>query len=295
MKNDRLRIVILGSSGLLGSRLVPFLLNQKHQLILSHDIHDGTRVVDVLDYCSAAQFFDVHKPDVIINLVALTNVDQCEKIPNLSYKINVKPVENVVKWIQLNKSECHLVHLSTDHLYDGKGPHAEDDISPTNYYAYSKYLSELIAAQVNASILRTNFFGKSAVKNRSSFTDWIYSEMSAGVQLNTYDDIFFNPLSMHSLVKVIEVVSRKKYPGTYNVGSKSGMSKSDFIQVFAKCVGCNLALLNRVSYDEFNFSNVRRPKDMTMNVQKFESAYQWPMKTLAEEIALVSQEYCHEC
>lgn len=294
MKNDRLRIAILGSSGLLGSSLVPFLLSQNHKLLLSHNINN-IRIIDALDYNSVEYFFDAHKPDVIINLVALTNVDKCEKNPNLSYRINVKPVENIVKWMQLGKSKCHLVHLSTDHLYDGEGPHTEDDISLVNYYAYSKYLAELTAMQVGASILRTNFFGKGRVKRRASFTDWIYSAISSGMRLNTYDDIFFNPISMQTLVKVIEFFSKEKKSGTYNVGSRSGMSKSNFIQVFTKCVGGNLALLNSGSYDEFNLSEVRRPKDMTMNIKKFESEYGGPMKTLAEEIALVSREYCYEC
>jgi dTDP-4-dehydrorhamnose reductase len=65
-------------------------------------------------------------PDIIINLAALANVDICERHPQLAYLSNVKIVENLASSIRNLPIRCHLVHLSTDQVYDGAGPHREE-------------------------------------------------------------------------------------------------------------------------------------------------------------------------
>jgi dTDP-4-dehydrorhamnose reductase len=89
------------------------------------------------------------EPEIIVNLAALTNVDLCERHPQLAYLSNVKIVENLASSIRNLPIRCHLVHLSTDQVYDGAGPHKEEDITLSNYYAFSKYASELAAERAS--------------------------------------------------------------------------------------------------------------------------------------------------
>ncbi len=131
---------------------------------------------------------DACVPDVIINLAALTNVDTCEAKPQQAYLLNVKVVENLVDWIRLrglsDRAGCHLVHVSSDQVYDVTetevGPHTEDSVTVANIYAFSKIASELAALQAYACVLRTNFFGKSAREGRASFSDWLAKSFAGG-------------------------------------------------------------------------------------------------------------------
>ena len=152
------RVLVTGAQGLLGSTLVPHLQACGHE-VFRHgrkgDIDVGADLIDVGQVNAA---LDQVAPEVVINLAALTDVDECERSPKLAYLSNVLIVENLVKWIQNNGNTCHLVQLSTDQVYDGLGPHMESDITLTNYYGFSKYAGELAAATVPSTILRTNFF-----------------------------------------------------------------------------------------------------------------------------------------
>ena len=71
----------------------------------------------------------------------------------------VKNIVNAVKRSQLNKNP-HLIQISTDQIYSGKGPHKESKIKLINHYARTKYNGEKEALKIKSTILRTNFIGK---------------------------------------------------------------------------------------------------------------------------------------
>ncbi len=82
------------------------------------------------------------KPDVIIHAAAMTQVDQCEMEHDLCWKANVTGVENLID--ACAKNQTHLVHVSTDFIFDGtmdrltKLPFPD----PVNFYGESKFAAE---------------------------------------------------------------------------------------------------------------------------------------------------------
>jgi dTDP-4-dehydrorhamnose reductase len=249
-----------------------------------------------VDYSCAASVNKVLNqcnPAFIINLVALTNVDACESNPHLAYIANVGVIERICRWMK-NKSSCHLIHISTDHVYDGLGPHAEDDISIVNYYGLSKYAGELAASLVPSTILRTNFFGRSASASRDSFSDWVYSSLIDEKPISVFEDVFFSPLSISSLVNFIYLVTLNPVVGVFNLGSRDGLTKADFVYFFAEVLGVTTSNVSRCSYKEYNFT-VPRPSDMRMNSKRFEAIYtQGNLPTLEDEIISIKGDYCNE-
>ena len=173
-----MRIVVLGASGRLGSYLFPFLRSCGHEVLSLSRRAKGDLQADLTDISEVELVLDKVRPDSIVNLAAETNIDSCEEFPQDAYLANVKIVENLVKWIGGNGNSSHLVQLSTDHVYDGIGPHSEEDISPLNYYGFSKYAAELLATKVNSTILRTNFFGRTQIPGRMSYSDWLIDSLT---------------------------------------------------------------------------------------------------------------------
>ena len=72
-------------------------------------------------------------------------------------------IKNIVNsLIETNLSEkIFLLHLSTDQVYSGKGPHRENFTNPINNYGKTKLKGEGFVKKINGCILRTNFVGKS--------------------------------------------------------------------------------------------------------------------------------------
>lgn len=294
MKNiieDKKRLLVLGSGGLLGSGFVKgeYLLGWE---VLAHGRFAGANCsADLSKANEVVAMLDDWQPDVLLNLVGLTNVDHCESFPNDAYIGNVKTLENVVSWIKKQEKSVHLVHISTDQVYDGLGPHSEEHVSLTNCYAFSKYTGELIANSVDTTILRTNFFGKSICINRNSLTDWLYSELSSEENIQVFEDVLFSPLSMATLYEMIEFCILNKVTGIYNLGSREGLSKADFAYQFAKITGLNSKFMKYTSVADVDFLKTYRPKDMRLNVDRFESATGITLPNLTDEIRRAAKDY----
>jgi dTDP-4-dehydrorhamnose reductase len=161
----------------------------------------------------------------------------------------------------------------------------------SNYYAFSKYAAELAALRVASTILRTNFIGKSQCDKRVSFTDWIYKTIVNDEKIFLFDDVFFSPLAMETLAEMICSVIALKPRGVFNLGSRSGLSKSAFGLLFAEKLKFATNGINVTSIDDVTFMKTYRPKDMRMDVTKFEQCLGINLPTLEEEINRVIGDY----
>jgi dTDP-4-dehydrorhamnose reductase len=285
-----MRIVVLGSSGRLGSYLVPFLRSRGHEVLsLSRKAGDDLQA-DLTDLGQVGFALDKVRPDSIVNLAAQTNIDECEVCPQSAYLANVKIVENLVKWIGGNGNSSHLVQLSTDQIYDSSGPHGEDDISLINYYGFSKYAGELVAAKINSTILRTNFFGRVQSPGRMSFSDWLVDSLRKEREITVFDDVYFSPLSLQRLTELLGLVIVKREKGIFNLGSKEGMSKADFAFMLAAVLDLPTENMSRGNVDMVKLVACRA-KDMRMNSSEFEKAYKIELPSLTHEIQSMKGAY----
>ena len=281
-----MKIALCGASGLLGSTLSPFLSSRGHE-VKTHSRREGSEYhADLSDPTDTYELLEKIAPDSIVNLVGLTDVDLCEREPNQAYLANVRTVENIASWIKQRRTPCHLVHISTDQVYDGEILHSEDQLTLTNYYAFSKYAGELAAAMVPSTILRTNFIGRSQCSKRVSLTDWIFSSLFNNIPIQVFEDVRFSPLGMLTLSKMIELSIRNKPLGVFNLGSHNGMSKAEFAFAFADKLGLSTSAVTRPTH-----LKAYRPKDMRMNSIKFERTVGIQLPQLKDEIDRVAEEY----
>jgi dTDP-4-dehydrorhamnose reductase len=282
------RLLIIGSTGLLGSSLKNYLLNKYEIKTVTSSSSDSDYKVDMSSKKSCLTLLDKITPDFIINLAANTNVDNCEGNIEKAYQVNTNISENIAEYCRNNKS-VFVIHLSTDHFYD-KCQSNEKMVRIYNVYAMTKYAAELSCIETQTTILRTNFFGRSLSSVSSGLCDSIYDSASNGNQLNLFNDVYFSPLSINTLCKIIELCVRRKYPGVYNVGSKNGMSKEDFLLNFLHKCGLKEVKYKSVCVDSMKFA-VKRPKDMRMDVTSFEKQFEYKLPLLIDEIGSVANDY----
>lgn len=275
---------------MLGSELVPLLRASGHQVVV-HARESGADVhADLSDAAQCAAMLDRVAPQTIVNLAALTNVDACERDPQRTYLSNVRPVENLAEWMRRGEYRCHLVHISTDQVYDGTGPHDEASVTLRNYYAFSKYAGDLAAPSAHSTVLRTNFFGPSRSAKRRSFSDWLIGALSTGQAINVFEDVLFSPLTLSRVAAEIERVVARPLPGIFNLGSREGMSKADFAFALAEVLGLPVTSMRRADVESARLG-VRRPNDMRMDCRRYEAAFGIELPTLRQEIQ--SMRGCH--
>ena len=286
------RVLILGSSGRLGSCLIESeSLRNDFELIPHSRNARGLASADTTDRVKTFDMLQALKPSVIINTVALAEIEACEKDPNRAYRTNVLTVQNVVNWISESNFACHLIHISTDHLYDGDGTNKEEQIKLTNLYAFSKFASELVARQVPSTVLRTNFVGKSSSNFRQTFSDWFVGFTRDNRAIEVVNDIWFSPVTLQSLSSAISVACTQKPSLTANFGSWGGITKYDFCRKVASELNLNLQKVSSVTADECLAYRTYRPKNMIMDSGLWETATGMRCPTIEEVIESVVEEY----
>lgn len=284
-KDKKKRVLILGSSGILGKHIYKELKkNKKIQLF-----HTGLnkRKINVNLKNELKNFIYSTNPDIIINCIAYTNVDNCEKKPSNSKRVNYQFLKDIFELKIQKKLKFNFIHFSTDQFYNqvGTKPSKENSkIFLINNYCKHKRMAERICLKYKSLIFRTNFFGKSLSQNKS-FTDWVYQAFRGKKTIFLFKDIYFNPLRINTILKIIlMIIVKEKYKmsGIYNLGSKNGIYKDQFAIYFSKKTFIYQKNYVRINSDQI--LKVKRSKNMFMSVKKFKKKFNFKFPTIKYEI-----------
>src|SRR3989338_5380411 len=93
-------------------------------------------------------------PDVVIHTQALSDVDRCEREPQLAFQMNVQTTANLVEAVRGTKAL--LVYLSTDYVFDGRKGSAYVEADPTHpisVYGRSKLDGEQVALSRDRAVV----------------------------------------------------------------------------------------------------------------------------------------------
>jgi dTDP-4-dehydrorhamnose reductase len=232
-----MRIIITGATGVLGSYLVNFFKNSKYKIFTIGNKKKADFNLDLNNKKKLLKIIKKIKPDCIINCVALTDVDLCERNFYKSYLSNTLTVSSLLESIKTLKKKPHLIHISTDQLYNGslKKKNSEKKIQLINNYSLCKYLGELeLKKYQKKTIIRTNFYGKSVSILRKTFSEYIISKLKKRKKIFLASNIYFNPIEIYNLSIIIRKIITKKIFGLYNIGNKKIFTKYSFGLYIAK-------------------------------------------------------------
>ncbi len=230
-----MKLLITGSKGQLGNAIVHLLQNDSNAIgkipdvyknceILAVDVDqlDITKLDDVLKFC------EQHRPNIIINCAAMTNVDGCESDTDLAESVNATGPKNLS--IAAEKINAKIVHVSTDYVFhgDATAPYIESDkCDPVTAYGISKYHGELnVADQCKRHfIVRTSwlygYIGNNFVKTIRKFAK------EKGV-LTVVDDQRGNPTNADDLAYHILLIANTENYGIYHCTGNGECTWYDF-------------------------------------------------------------------
>lgn len=267
------RILITGSNGLLGQKLVDLLHeNQEVELVASSrgenklkDVYPQLRFVamDVTDAQQVKQVIAAEKPTHIIHTAAMTNVDQCETDRENCWKQNVDAVEHLVRACE--EHHIHLVHLSTDFIFDGKaGPYKEEDEpNPISFYGESKLAAENIVRQSSCkwAIVRTVLvYGIVHDYGRSNIVLWVKNSLESGKKIQVVDDQFRTPTLAEDLAMGCWLVVKQNATGIYNISGKELYTPYDMAIQVADYFKLDRALIEKADGSIFSQPAKRPPR-----------------------------------
>ncbi len=292
------RILVIGANGMLGQRVVEFYSSLSDVELLSTSVEENF-VFNDLEYIQSdiSNRTEIKKiikdfyPDFIVNAAAFTNVDLSESERELAWKINVKGVEYITEAARILDS--HLIHISTDYIFDGKnGPYLENDIpNPLGYYGRTKLASEnsLKISGIKYTILRTNVLYGTAKFSRPDFVKWVVDSLRANKQIRIVDDQINNPTFIDDLVQGINKTIELRKEGIYNIGGNEFLSRYDFTITIADYFNLDTSLIKRIKTEELN-QPARRPLKSGLITIKAQSELGYRPHPIIQTLELMKKE-----
>jgi dTDP-4-dehydrorhamnose reductase len=289
MNQIKKKILITGGSGLLS---VNWALIKKNEYDIILGLHKkiititGTRsiILNFEDLNILSDTIMELKPEVIIHTAAIANVEICEDNPKLAKLVNTYYSEAIAKIS--NKLNIKLVHLSTDHLFNGleEFKSENDPPSPLNIYAQTKLESENMVKLYNnnALIIRTNFFGWGTIY-RKSFSDFIIDNLRNQCSIELFNNVFYTPILINELVNITHKLISLDLNGIYNICSNERISKLEFGLILAESFNLDSSLIKSIEiFEKPNLVN--RPIDMSLSNKKVKNELSIEIMCLKDQI-----------
>lgn len=241
------KVLILGAQGFLGSNLHSKISEEHYWHIrrpLVSQAQDGNLIIaDLQSESSIERMLKEVRADIIINCLALTDLEYCEQNEDEAYWVNSDIPKYLAKYSA--KNEVDLYHFSTDAVYKDSRNESEENenLSPKSIYGLSKALGEsnIVDLLASARILRTNFVGINS--KGVGLLNFYMSSLLTGKQVLGFKDVYFNTVEVNALSTEFLRVYRNLPPGIYNFTGAEKMTKFDFGLLVAQTLGCDQTLV----------------------------------------------------
>lgn len=274
------RVLVTGASGLLGGNIMMLVSGDWDVvgIVHHHQIKPPAKNIRLIagDLLSE-QLSDLIKdftPDAVIHCAAQTNVDRCDRERTEAYRLNVEMTSRMVAFCA--KTGSHLVHISTDHFFDGNivGAHKEHEApAPVNYYGETKLEAENIVSALHSpwTIVRTNFFGFQ-IQDKNDFAGWIVEALHEDRPISLFTDVLFSPLLVNSLIKYLIRIVDDTLTGVMHIAAHDGCSKYEFGMKLANELGLDTRRINQCRYEDANMA-IARPRNMQLDTRTTEKIF----------------------
>ena len=227
MKRD-LTILLLGSTGVVGTA-VERVCNHRNIPCIAL----GHQDIEITNYDQLISAIDTHKPNAVINCVAIPSIDPCENDPEAAIELHCTAVLHLAK--ECGRRGIILVQPSSHAVFDGlkENPYMEEDlVKATSVYAATKLLSERIAAAYCPKhyIFRFPTLYGPRRNTGMGFVDKVIAWINEGRELRIADDKMDSPTySMDAAAAFISVVFENAPYGIYHIANKGWVSYYDFV------------------------------------------------------------------
>lgn len=290
-----IKVVITGSNGLLGQSLLNLLLKEKdkykiygfskgHNRSGRDDFNYSS--LDITNKDSLTERIQIIRPDYIINTAAMTQVDVCEENKMACDIINV----HVVKWLSemCKNINAHLIHISTDFIFDGKkGWYAETDApNPLSYYGLSKLKSEQVLKKstINYTILRTILvYGKVYDMSRSNIVLWVKESLENKKEITIVDDQFRTPTYVKDLALACKISIDINATGVFNIASSELLSIYEMAKQIAEVFNLDDSYIKPISTSTLN-QTANRPIKTGFDLSKTNKELNFYPKTFKDDL-----------
>ncbi len=268
-----MRILVTGSSGLLGAELVHLLSESGHEVHSGYGTHKplaGNPIrLDLANLSHLQAVIEKARPELIFHAAAMTDVDMCERNPHLAKLVNGEATGKIAE--KASQLGAYVIYLSTDYVFDGKrGEYKEEDQPhPINCYAESKFLGEQLIKESSARycVARTSVLFGWGREHRPNFATLVLHRLRSGQPLKAATDQCASPTLNNNLAEMLIDLAGKRYEGILHLAGATPIDRYNFALQIAKTFDLDSILVEPVTSSEIEWV-AKRPANSSLNVHK---------------------------
>lgn len=286
-----IKIAVIGGTGLLGSNLVS--LFSKDYDVRAFSRGYSSNIKENFNYIIDFNFLDLSlnnqfkawKPDIIINTVAVVNIELCENSYSMAEYVNCEIASQLAN-IAL-KFNSYFIHVSTDHFFNNKDMihNEEHDVELLNNYAITKFNAEKSVLKIcdNALVVRTNIIGFRR-RMAKSFFEWLLDSLKNEKKIELFTDYFTSPISVNQLGNILIRCYLHKNNGLFNIASSEVIDKYSFGIKVAEKFEYSVKNISPKKFKDNKLVYPNRALSLGLDISKIEASLKEKMPTINETL-----------
>jgi len=278
-----MRVLISGTSGLLGSDLKSTLTEKGHSVVDFKHRLDGTG------------FEKKYKGpyDWVIHCAAETNVDRCEIEHEHCWNVNALGTARMRDIAAA--TDARFLYISTASVFSGdEGNYKEYDRPyPENFYNLSKFTGEVLASEYKKStIVRLVCIGIHRNGSRGrNFMEWLVDSYSSNKSVRLFKDIVINPLSTMTLAEhIARIIASRKHEQVVHLTSSDHLSKAAIGKLVLKRFPRYKGKVTTTTSSASRFGGKNYPKEMWLNSNRTARIFNLKRPSIHEELDRILKE-----
>ncbi|MCS7136156.1 MAG: dTDP-4-dehydrorhamnose reductase [Nitrososphaerota archaeon] len=267
-----MRLLVTGGSGLLGRQLCLEAVKTGHEVYAAEhetSVDVGIPVkLDLLNVSTIESAYEKTKPEVVIHTAALTDVDLCEKNPELAFRINYNATAQIA--LQAKRNSAFLIYVSTDYVFNGtKGTYKEvDEPKPINVYGLSKLKGEDSVKEFADEWCIVRLSTPYGIHNKKkTFPEYVINKLMKGEKVRVAYDQFTSPTYVPNFCRMLLEVAERSIQDILHLAGNTRVSRLDVAIRVAKLLNLDEKMIEPVSLSELTLE-AKRPKDSSLDVSR---------------------------
>lgn len=277
-----MRLIILGSNGQLGKCFQDVLSGCNECFFLSRQDYHIDKISELRTTLKK------YAPQVIINCIAYTNVDEAERDYVTAYKVNATFPHELS--LISNELGCKLVHFSTDYVFEGDkvNSYSEfDSVSPLSAYGKSKLEGEKIITKIanDYLIFRTSWVFS---EHGNNFLKTMASLHLSNENIEVVDDQVGCPTYAKSLasdvIKILKKLTMSKTKSIYHLCGSDPVSWYQFSKMIFENIETSSSSRIKPVQTKNKKENAKRPVNSALNCSKAQKEFALDDHALSDQV-----------
>lgn len=289
------KILVTGASGFVGGSVL-------HHAPADWAVHACSRspiagapanvthhAFDLADKAKTAEVIAAVKPDVILHIAAIANIDYSEANQAETASVNTETTGRLARLAA--EHGARFIFCSTDNVFDGVDGFYNEDalVSPVNFYGRTKVAAEVLAHEAleNCVIARVALvIGLPILGSGNSFLIKMEENLREGKEIQIPENEVRSPVDVITLGKCLLELANNDFTGTINLAGSTCLNRFDMAKRIAAKLGYSESLVIPTNSNALE-GRAPRPNDVSLDNALAKDTLKTPMRDLDEALDMI--------